>query len=352
MAERPYRYLDDVYSQPASLIRSLHGLQAQTPIMAAAAEWLRAHPSIVVAGIGSSYNAALAMEAMLDACGTPVKVVDGTELAYAPRLPRSAGLIIVSRSGASVELVRLVHRCLSEGISYIAITNAPDSPVAASAHLAIDLRTDFDHCISLRMYTALQQALIVLGFAIAWPRSALPIEELMAAWRQVDAMLPEWHDTIEHDGDFFAPGSTLYMLARGMDLANAWEGRLLMEECGKSGATVMPTGAFRHGPQEVLSPLFRSILWLPSTKPVHGYDFALAESIAGLGGRGMLIGRELPASANSHLKFELPPAPEFAAALFGVIPVQLGAYLLSVRKGKNPDELVYCPYVVTTEGAL
>lgn len=352
------RYLQDLYAQPANLVRSLHALHGQAAAIQAAASWLDGCPCIDIVGIGSSYNAAFALEAYLGRHGRLARVIDASELAYAPALHPAVGRIIVSRSGASVEIVQVAKRCSAEGIPFVAITNAPASPLAQLATLLVTLDAPFDHLISLGMYTALVQALLVLGAEVCLRGTPLPQREIVTAWEATAAQLNGWQAQLE-ESNFFGGGSSIfYMLARGEGLAAAHEARLLLEECGKCAATVMTTGAFRHGPQEVLSPDFHAVLWLPEDAHLRRLDLALAASIRSFGGHCLLIGAGLepppPGAArpSADLALNLPDAAGAWRPLVEVLPIQLGAYVHAVRRGKNPDELAYCPYIVTQEGAL
>lgn len=345
------RYLADWYGQPASLIRSAIALDDQWPQVLAAAEWLRQCSPLIITGIGSSYHAGLALDAFLARRGWVTKVVDASELIYYHPIPPGSGVIVASRSGQSVEIVKLMEKCHALRVPVAAVTNAPESPLAAHARSVIHLRTDFDHLVSLRMYTALVQGLLALGAAICDPSVASPADFLVQAWRSVAERLEAWHALIRESG-FFRHGAVYYALGRGGSWASANEARLLLEECGKAGATALTTGAFRHGPQEVIDHRFRALLWVPTDFPLREYDLALAEDIQKTGARCLIIGTDLQQVPFSGLTVELPPiAPDWQPIL-DVIPAQIGAYEHALSWGKDPDAFTYCPYVISTEGGL
>lgn len=351
-AEPPaYHYLRDLYGQPASLIDSYAGLVEQWPVLLEAGAWLRERPYVFIVGIGSSYNAALALERYLADHGRLVKVIDASELAYAPQLFPAAGYIIASRSGASVEIVRIVQRCQEAGIPIVAVTNAPESPLAQAAHFSIEMRSVFDHQISLRMYTVMVQTLLVLGHTICEAETPFPGETLVQSVTATRDRIRTWQLQIEKN-DFFGPGHVYYMLGRGVNLSGAHAARLLMEEAAKTSATVMPTGAFRHGPQESLSRQSHIVIWLPNDVPLRGHDLELAASIEDRGGQCMVIGQGLQARDVAALTIDLPTMPPYLQPIVDIVPVQLGAYVHALCTGKDPDVLIHCPYVVTTEGGL
>jgi len=344
-------YLDDWYGQPQSLIRSAQALEDQWSTVAAAGAWLRQCRTILIAGIGSSYHASLALEAYLAAHGIIAKAIDAAELLYLHPLPPDTGVIIASRSGESVEVVKLCERCRELNVPIAAITNTPDSTLAVNARSTIELRTDFDHLISLRMYSGLVQALLVLGSAICDSDATPPTALLIQAWQAVEARLDDWHRAV-HASDFYGPGGVYYALGRGGSLASAYEARLLMEECGKTGAAALTTGGFRHGPQEAIDGRFRGMVWLSQHEQLRAYDLDLALSIVQNGGRCLVVGQDLAALDADLLPLEIPAIASDFQPIIDIVPLQIGAYEQAMRGGKDPDTFTICPYVIRTEGAL
>jgi glucosamine--fructose-6-phosphate aminotransferase (isomerizing) len=345
------RYLADWHGQPDSLIRSAQALGDQWGGILEAGEWLRRCSAVLITGIGSSFHAALALESYLCRRGFLAKAVESSELVYNHPLPPGTGVVVASRSGESVEIVKLIDRCRELDVPVAAVTNVPASVLGRGARSVVDLRTDFDHLISLRMYTALVQGLLALGMAMCEPAAEAPVATLTTAWAHVAARLDGWHQAIRESG-FFGPGNVYYALARGAQLAGAQEARLLLEECGKSGASSMWTSTFRHGSQEALGPQFRGMVWLPASDPMRGFDLALAAEIEATGARCAVIGTRLASTRYSGLALELPEVPADLQAVLDVVPLQIGAYEHALATGKDPDAFVYCPYVITTEGGL
>jgi glutamine---fructose-6-phosphate transaminase (isomerizing) len=195
------------------------------------------------------------------------------------------------------------------------------------------------------------QGLLALGHAICDPDAGSPASMLAEVWQNVAERQRGWQAAI-HESGFFGPGHVYYCLGRAGSWASANEIRTKLEEGGKTGATALLTGAFRHGPQEVISPDFRGMLWLPVDPALRRYDLELAESIQATGARCLVVGQDLAEVDFSGLAIDLPPIPAPFQPIADAVPLQLGAYEHALSTGKNPDEFVYCSYVVTTEGGL
>jgi glucosamine--fructose-6-phosphate aminotransferase (isomerizing) len=345
------RYLADWYGQPQSLIVSAQALDRQWPLLLAAAEQLRSCAPLLLTGMGSSFNAMLALEAFLAGQGIFAKAVDSAELLYYQPLPPQAGVVVASRSGESVEIVKLAEKCRRQGIFLTAVTNSPQSSLGHAANSVIDLGTDFDHLVSLRMYTAIVQGVLALGLALADAKARFPLEMLAAAWQEVAGGADQWRSQLAASG-FFGPGHVYYCLGREGSWASANEARVKLEEGGKTAATALLTSAFRHGPQEVIQPQFHAALWLPIHRELRAYDLTLAQNIQAAGAQCLLIGQHLQGDNFPAPAIELPPIPTPFQPVIDVVPMQIGAYLHAMATGTDPDEFRYCSYVVTTEGGL
>ncbi|MGB7547859.1 MAG: SIS domain-containing protein [Terracidiphilus sp.] len=156
------RLFEDILKQPAQLAASLaHMLGAGRPALQAAAAVLRGPSPVVIAAIGASWHAGMAMQAELLACGFPALLIDASELLHLAEVPRGAAVVLLSRSGKSTEIVQLIQKCRARSATIISITNQPDSPLAQGSDIVLHTRTDFDHAVSVTTYNAVGCLLFV-----------------------------------------------------------------------------------------------------------------------------------------------------------------------------------------------
>lgn len=342
--------LRDILGQPDELIKSLAytlGLGQETLLRAA--EAARAAPSLILTGIGSSWHAGMAAQAMLLGAGRPALLVDASELLHSARIPDGAALVMLSRSGQSVEIVRLLDAARAARATVIGITNAPDSPLSVGADLLLPMNAAFDHAVSITMYSAPAMIATLLAAASLGTLDESLSATLRDALAAAKAALPAWQAGLE-ESDWPTADAPTYFLARGASLASAHEARLLWEEAAKSPATALTTGGFRHGPQEILRHGIRIAIWLDGAR-CREADLALAADLRRLGARVLLIGQKIPPGAGD-LVFELPPIPAPWQFLIDGIPIQLVVERLAVRRGVDCDAFTYCSYIVEDEGGL
>src|SRR6266404_1124385 len=353
--QRTTHFLRDILRQPKELKQTLDDLSG-TGRLALDAAVVAVHSTrhVYLTGIGSSWHAGLNVAALFQGAGRPVYLVDAAEMAQFAAIPAESVLIVISRSGRSVEIVQLLGKARESGATVIGITNAADGALAREAQIAIVVPVAMDHAISVNTYTTLALAAGILAASAGrtarngCPTSSLAYS-LSGAFAAAGRLIPGWQGQIEKSG-WLAPGSTTYFLARGTSLGSAYEARLMWEEGVKSPATAMGAASFRHGPQEIVQKDMRFGIWIDGAR-MREQDLALARDLRTLGARVMLIGQRLPEDAGD-LVFQLPEIPSEWQFLIDIIPAQLVAERLARLSGADPDTFRLCSFVVEDEAGL
>lgn len=349
-------FLRDILRQPNELKRTLEHLAgAGRDSFDGAVAAVRGGRHVYLTGIGSSWHAGLNVAALFQGGGRPVYLVDAAEMVQFAAIPAESVLIVISRSGRSVEIVQLLAKARESGATVIGITNAADGALAREAQIAIVVPVELDHAISVNTYTTLALAAGMLADSVIGrtARNGCPTgllaDSLSSAFTAAGRAIPGWQGQIEKSG-WLAPGSTTYFLARGTSLGSAYEARLMWEEGVKSPATVMGAASFRHGPQEIVQKDMRFGIWIDGAR-MREQDLALARDLRKLGARVMLIGQRLPEDAGD-LVFQLPEIPNEWQFLIDIIPAQLVAERLARMSGADPDTFRLCSFVVEDEAGL
>lgn len=345
------KLLDDIHTQGPRLRTTLaHNLGAGRRSLEQAGTLLASARRVVITGIGSSWHAGMAVQHLCWAHGIPAQLEDASELIRFRRLEAGTVVIALSRSGRSVEIVRLLDQVRSAGATLIAVTNTPDSPLATAADAVLLLATGFDHQISIAMYSGLA---LVGGLAAAAAAAGGRLDqlgrELDAALAAAAAAIPGYSAAIAASA---WPGVTPgpYLLARGGSLASANETRLLWEEGAKAGATACTTGGFRHGPQEVVGPGLRVAVWIDRTI-LRQEDALLCADLRRLGAQVLVIGHDL-GDFPADLACEVPATPDGWQFLVDIVPGQLVAERVASLRQVDCDSFRHCPYIIAGEGGI
>ena len=368
-------FLRDILRQPTELQRTLEHLSgAGQGALDAAIAAVGSARHVYLSGIGSSWHAGLNVGALFQLGGRPVYLVDAAEMVQFAAIPAGTVLIVISRSGRSVEIVHLLAKARESGATVIGITNAPDGALAREAQIAMVVPVALDHAISVNTYTTLALAAGILadsvtGEGTAFPQGLKPnaatssmsdlkvrppnnvrlADSLLEAFAAAGGAIAGWQAQIEKS-EWLAPRSTTYFLARGSSLGSAYEARLMWEEGVKSPATAMGAASFRHGPQEIVQKDMRFGIWVDGAR-MREQDLALARDLRKLGAAVMLIGQRLPSDAGD-LVFQLPEIASEWQFLIDIIPAQLVAERLARLSGSDPDTFRLCSFVVEDEAGL
>jgi glutamine---fructose-6-phosphate transaminase (isomerizing) len=345
------RLLRDIQNQP----ESLNGvLERQTGPgragLCEAARVLRSAPRVVITGMGASMYASLSFEYQLASLGIDATVVESAELLhYRRQACRDAVVIMVSRSGESIETTKLLP-FLRETSTVIGMTNDPESTLARGAHHAICAGSLPDEMVAIQSVTGMLLTLNLLGAAIAEKldtaarEAAQAIDALPAFIREGSERLHEWDN-------FFASRAPVYLLGRGPSVGSAMEGALLFHETARFPAMGMPAASFRHGPVELVDQAFSGVIFAPRC-PTRDLDIALAANLSRFGGRICVIGPSRSTGAaegSSVFWYGMPDALEALPSVVEVIPIQLAALRLACLRGLTPGQFRYTAQVTLDE---
>ena len=343
-------FLRDILRQPRELQRTIDFLLgAGRPALDAATAAIRGARHVYLTGMGSSWHAALCAGTLFNLGASPVYLYDAAELLEFAEFPSDAVVIVISRSGRSVEIVKLLAKVRERGASVIAITNSSDGPLALGAQIPIAIPIELDHAISVNTYSTLAATAGILASAAVGKWSATLAATLSASFAETDAVISGWQAQLE-DTRWLASRAVTYFLARGGSTGSCHEARLLWEEGVKSPATAMNTGSFRHGPQEMVAAGARFGIWLDGER-MRGQDLAVARDLRKLGAAVMLIGQNVPQDAGD-LVFRLPSVPPGWQFLIDIIPAQLAAEKLARLSGVDSDTFRYSSFIVEDEYGL
>lgn len=339
--------VSNILAQPESLERVLRqqcGDGKKTLLQAASL--IRSRRRILITGIGASLFASIPLEYFLCSLGMDAVTVEVAELLhYREEAFRDAVAIVVSRSGESVEVAKLLAK-LKGRQPLIGITNEPASLLSRTADVSLYVGSLPDEMVAIQTYTGTLLTLYLLASAVA--------NTLDEAKGQVMTLLPEFSQLISasieqiHEWDsFLESGAPVHLLARGPSYASALEGALLFNEVAKAAAVGMLVASFRHGPVELVDSDFRGMIFVPQGQTRH-LNTALGRDLASFGGTVRLIGPAPEPSLGTQW-CTVPTVPEALAPLFEIVPVQVAAFRMAQLRGIPAGSFRYAPQVATDE---
>ncbi|MGA8608828.1 MAG: SIS domain-containing protein [Candidatus Sulfotelmatobacter sp.] len=344
------RLLRDIKNQGQSLAHVLAYQFAEGyPALLEASALLRVAPKIIVTGMGASLYASLPLQYQLAAMGLNCLVADSSELLhYQQRLCADAVVVLVSRSGESGELTKLLPQIKKIASRTITVTNAPGSMLAAGADLVLIIGSLEDERMAIQSYTGTLLTLMLLASVVAGDLDQVR-QEMSHVLATISTLLDGELEGPRFWDGFLDPACPIFLLGRGPSYASALAGGLLFNETAKHPAIGVTCGNFRHGSVELVDSNFRGLVFAPRGK-TRELNLALAESLERFGGKILVIGPRDEEHGRSQ--FIDVPTSDRLAPLAEIIPVQFGALYLAKLKRLPIGELRYIAQVTRDEVAF
>jgi glucosamine--fructose-6-phosphate aminotransferase (isomerizing) len=337
---------DNILGQPGSL-RAVADYQfgEGAAALGEAANLLRGAERVVLSGMGSSLFGCLPLETYFNRRGIPAVAIDASELLHYrhPVCGPGCVVVLVSRSGETVEAVKLLPKLKALGAKVIGVTNEPGTTLHRESDHAILVNSARDQLVAIQTYSGALATLLLLGAATCEGLDGWEIS-LRRAADELSPFIEKCFAASDSWRDLFEPARAVYLLGRGASLASTVEGALLFHEAAKTPAVAMAGSHFRHGPVEVVDREFRAVVFA-SQKPTAELDGALAKDLKRLGATVLAVGPY----AEDALTWAPNRVREELAPLFEIVPVQCAAMRLAAWKGFVPGEFRTAAAITTTE---
>lgn len=294
---------------------------------------LRADPptAVVTCARGSSDHAATYAKYLIETrLGLLVSSASPSVSSLYGKLPVAPGMLCMalSQSGRSPDLVATAAAAKHAGAMLLTLVNAPNSPLAALADMALPLHAGPELSVAAtKSYIA--TLAVIAGLVAAWSEDAVfaaALDELPALLAKAWAL--DWSPLV----DGLADASNLFVVGRGVGLAVAQEAALKLKETCGLHAEAFSAAEVRHGPMALIGPGFPLLIFRQFDETAAGTDelasFALARGapvfVAGVSPPG---GTALPVQS-AH------PAIE---PILQIQSFYQAANALSLRRGFDPD---------------
>jgi glucosamine--fructose-6-phosphate aminotransferase (isomerizing) len=317
----------EVAEQPAVLAQIL----AASDEFTAAAERIAAAKSrfVLIAARGTSDHAGLYAKYLAEVLlQLPAGLVSPSSLTIYGARPEMHDVlfITVSQSGRSPDLVDSLSAARSRGALTVAVTNAIDSPLAAAAEIAVDVRAGTERAVAAtKSYTA---QLLSLYLLIAGVRAAGAAARLPEAAARTLALTPD--DRLAAVAAPLQYAERLVVTARGYAYATAREAALKLMETSYLSAMAFSGADLLHGP---LAMIDRSVPVIAVTSPGRGGD-AMAPVLERLHELGAHV---LQVGPPDGLPIASEGIPEELLPVLEILPLQRLAWRLALDRGVDPD---------------
>jgi glutamine---fructose-6-phosphate transaminase (isomerizing) len=316
----------------------------------------RAATQVNIAACGTSWHSALAGKYMIERLArVPTEVDYASEYRYRDPIadPHALGMLI-TQSGETADTLAAQREMIAKGSKTIAICNVVGSMVAREAHGIIYTHAGPEIGVaSTKAFTAQLTALFLFALHLAQKRgtvggaeSAALVDELSRIPGKIEEVLRQRDGECRQLAKGFASASDFLFLGRGIHFPIALEGALKLKEISYIHAEGYPAGEMKHGPNALIDEKLPVVVLATfdenSPESMLRYEKTLSniQEVTARSGRVIAVATE----GNKQLRelvehvIYVPQAPELLAPLLEVVPLQLLAYYIAVRRGCDVDQ--------------
>ncbi|MCD7739787.1 MAG: glutamine--fructose-6-phosphate transaminase (isomerizing) [Candidatus Gastranaerophilales bacterium] len=304
---------------------------------------------IQIIACGTSLHAAIAGKYIIeDLAGISVEVEASSEYIYRKTTTDSSTLVIgVSQSGETADTITAIKQAKEKNAHVLIITNRPDSNMARLADSIIPVNAGIEVSVAAtKSYTAQLISFYLLAIHLAEIKDTIDksyLKNIKHELIQLPAKIEEiLSDTaaIKECARKFSSYKNFIYIARGVNLATAYEGALKLKEISYINATGYPAGELKHGP----------IAMLDETMPVLAilipgnitYEKVLSNSEEAKARNAKLIALTSSDDKSIDALFDvvlrIPQVNEILSPALTCIPLQLLAYYIAEFLGKDVDQ--------------
>jgi len=302
---------------------------------------------IIITACGTSWHAGLVGEYMFEQfCRIPTEVEYASEFRYRnPIINQDDAIFFISQSGETADTLAALREAKLKGALVLGICNVVGSSIARETMAGVYTHAGPEIGVaSTKAFTSQLIVLALITLLIARRKDMSEVdgrsiaEEMMALPEKISAIL-KLNDQIEKIADDFKDASNFLYLGRGYNFPVALEGALKLKEISYIHAEGYPAAEMKHGPIALIDENMPVVFIAPKDST---YDKIISniEEVKARGGRIIAIATENDNGIDSLVDYtiKIPSTIRMLMPILTVIPLQLLAYHIAVKKGLNVDQ--------------
>ena len=311
-------------------------------------EKLKSIKNIFVVACGTAYHAGLVGKYVFETVSkVPTQIDVSSEFRYRDLLIDKDTLVLaISQSGETADTLAGVRQARKFGASVISICNVLGSTLTRESDGVMYTHAGPEIGVaSTKAYTAQLVAIYLFALYLAKARKAIPADKINKLIKEL-RLIPKKQAEILKEQDAIARvsrrhshlGSFLY-LGRNVNYPSALEGALKLKEISYIPAEGYAAGEMKHGPIALIDE-YRAVVCIASASKVYEKMISNIQEIRSRRGKIIAIATE----GDNNIKeltgevVYIPKCDELFSPLLVVLPLQLLAYHISVKRGCDVDQ--------------
>ncbi len=304
---------------------------------------------------GTSWHAALAGKYMIEKLARiPVEVDYASEFRYRdPLVDERTLTVAITQSGETADTIAAVREAKERGARILAICNVLGSMVTRESDGTILTHAGPEIGVaSTKAFTAQMTVLYLLALYLGQVRGTLSADEIR---RHADELLEipgkmerllGQDDEIESIAREFSRASDFLYLGRGINFPIALEGALKLKEISYIHAEGYPAGEMKHGPNALIDGTLPVVVLAtreadnPSSQLLYEKTLSNITEVKAREGKVLAIVTEGDEEVRGLVDYvvEIPKTTDLLSPILSIVPLQLLAYHIAVRRGCDVDQ--------------
>ncbi|HZU24888.1 MAG TPA: glutamine--fructose-6-phosphate transaminase (isomerizing), partial [Bryobacteraceae bacterium] len=305
---------------------------------------------------GTSWHAALAGKFMIEKLARiPVEVDYGSEFRYRdPIVPEDTLTVVISQSGETADTLAAQREAKQKGSKTLAICNVVGAMITREAAGTLLTHAGPEIGVaSTKAFTCQLTALFILAMYLGQARETLSPELSRRLVQELVRVPGKLESILDHDSIYDELVKTLFratdflFLGRGIHFPIALEGALKLKEISYIHAEGYPAGEMKHGPNALIDENLPVVV-LATRDPESEdsrirYEKTLSNIQEVKARSGIVIAVVCPQDVAEVSKLadhiiEIPATDEMLLPILEIVPLQLLAYHIAVRRGCDVDQ--------------
>ncbi len=343
--------LKEIFDQPRCIRDCMRGRLVDHDIVLSAvhnnrSKLLSAERFIIVA-CGTSWHAGLIGKQLIERyCRIPVEVDYASEFRYRhPVINRDDIVIAISQSGETADTLAAIELAKHAGATVFGIVNVVGSSISRVSDTGIYIHVGPEIGVaSTKAFTGQLTCLYLLTLALANLKGTIShdsyvemVSELARIPDKMTAVLRA-NSHIEQVSAMFSYARNFLYLGRGYNYPVALEGALKLKEISYIHAEGYPAAEMKHGPIALVD-ADMPVLFIATHHEQYQKVISNMQEVKARGGHILAIvneGDQLVSTIADDV-IEIPTTLPLFTPMLSVMPLQMLAYHVAVRRGLNVD---------------
>jgi len=344
----------EIFEQARSLTDTIRGRvdfereEIALPELNLTAEQARALNKLVIVACGTSYFSGLVGKFYIEQLARlSVEVDYGSEYRYRdPILDKDTAVLAITQSGETVDTLSALEEARTKGARIWSIVNAIGSQAMRLADGCITMNAGPEIGVaSTKAFSASIADLYLLALYLGQLRGTLSEAERRRAVQDITRLpnlvgqVLEQYSAVERLAGEVADYANFLFLGRGINYPIALEGALKLKEISYIHAEGYPAGEMKHGPIALIDEKM-PVLAIALKDALYDKMISQIEQAKARGGIVIALATEgdtlIATKANKVLY--IGDAPPHLAPILAVIPLQMLAYAVALKRGANVDQ--------------